>query len=53
MEKEVASLDAAWRADFNQAACTARVVARLAVSEAALVEMQQRNRWRRAQDSST
>lgn len=41
MQVEIAPLHAARRADFDQASGTTRIVTRLAVAEAAFVEVQQ------------
>jgi hypothetical protein len=44
VQAEVPPLDTARRPDLDQATGTARVVARLAVAEARLVEMEDRDR---------
>ena len=53
MQEKVAPLDPFRRANLHQAAGTAGIVARLAVAEAAFVEMQDGDRKFACQESST
>ena len=53
MQEEVATFDPFRRANFHQSARAAGVVTRLAVAEAAFVEMQDSDRESGGQESST